>query len=364
MTKKEFIKNISQKERDKRLDLIKLKNEQKPLILYGIGDYANTVYNFLKDNGITVDYVCVNKEFSSEKSWKNIPLVFKEELDSTLKEAYNVVIGFSRFKEAEKQLEKCELLADQYFFDSISFFDFFNYEYIVENADKFVETYNLLSDNKSQEILLAFINGKLLGKPEALYDLMEGRQYFPKDIIQLTSSEAFVDAGAYVGDTLITFLENVNNEFDSYFAFEPDIKNYQMLQNFVDKSELEKVSTYNLGVSNKKAQLRFKSDLVNTVKSNFSEDGDLVIDVDSIDNILDGKRATFIKMDIEGAEYDALNGAKETIKKYKPKLAVSMYHKQDDLFKLPDYIKSLRPDYKFYLRHHMHITQELVLYAI
>jgi FkbM family methyltransferase len=364
MTKDEFILRITEKERDKRQDLVKLKNETIPLVLYGLGDYGNTVFNFLKDNQITIDFVCVDREFHLEETWNDIPMISTDNLDDTLKDKYNLVIGFSRFKDAERKLRNCNLLSEYYFFDSISFFDFFNRNYILEHSEKFTETYNMLADERSKAVLIAFINGKLQGKPEELYDLVEGNQYFPEDIIRLNSNESFVDAGAYVGDTLSTFLKKVNYVFDTYYAFEPDVKNYIMLEEFVSEASIENIWIYKLGVSNQKAQLRFISNKVNTVKSNISKDGDLIIEVDSIDNVLKGQIVSFIKMDIEGAEYDALNGAQQTIIRYKPKLAVSMYHKPDDLFKIPQYIRELRPDYKFYLKHHMHITQELVLYAI
>lgn len=364
MTVQEFTKEITINERDKRDDLLTIRESDIPLVLYGIGDYANTVFNFLKENQISVDFVCIDSGISSLKIWNDIPLIFIEELDKVINKEYNVIIGFSRFKVAEEKLTVCKLIKGKYFFDSISFFDFFDRKYILNNSEKFTETYNMLGDDKSKEIFIAFINGKLLGRPESLYNLVEGNQYFPKDLIELTSKESFVDAGAYTGDTLNTFLNNVDNQFEYYYAFEPDFTNFQTLEKFVATVNLENIKVFNAGVSFKKAKLRFKSDLVNTVKSTFSEDGELEIDVDSIDNVLDGQPVSFIKMDIEGAEFDALNGARVSIEKFKPKLAVSMYHKPDDLIKLPQLIKSMRSDYKFYLRHHLHITQELVLYAI
>lgn len=77
----------------------------------------------------------------------------------------------------------------------------------------------------------------------------------------------------------------------------------------------------------------------------------------------DKETPTFIKMDIEGAELEALEGAKTTIVKNKPKLAICLYHKPDDLWKIPLYLKDLVPEYKFYIRHHGKVRWETVLYA-
>ena len=94
-----------------------------------------------------------------------------------------------------------------------------------------------------------------------------------------------------------------------------------------------------------------------------AEQGDEVIEADTIDN-LTGETADFIKMDIEGAELQALQGAKNTIKKCHPVLAVCVYHKCDDLWVIPEYIKSIDSTYQFYLRAYSKYSQELVLYAI
>ena len=95
-----------------------------------------------------------------------------------------------------------------------------------------------------------------------------------------------------------------------------------------------------------------------------SDKGDFTVDVETIDNVVDSKRVTFIKMDIEGSELSALRGAETTISKSKPKLAICVYHKPEDLISIPQYINSIVPEYKFFLRHHQFISWETVLYAI
>lgn len=82
-----------------------------------------------------------------------------------------------------------------------------------------------------------------------------------------------------------------------------------------------------------------------------------------LDEFLRGERVTFIKMDIEGAELDALRGASQIIKEQKPKLAISVYHRDDDIVAIPKLLTGLRPDYKLYLRHYSLLLNETVLYA-
>lgn len=95
------------------------------------------------------------------------------------------------------------------------------------------------------------------------------------------------------------------------------------------------------------------------------DDGEVSISAVTIDEtIRKGDKVTFIKMDVEGAELESLKGAKEIIIRDKPKLAISIYHKPEDMAAIPLYIKRLVPKYKFYIRHHSNGSSETVLYAI
>lgn len=89
-----------------------------------------------------------------------------------------------------------------------------------------------------------------------------------------------------------------------------------------------------------------------------------MVDIDTIDNILNGESVTFIKFDIEGAELSALKGGIKTLQKYRPKLAISLYHKNEDLVDIPLWIRDHVPGYKFYLRHYSNKRWDLVLYCV
>ena len=102
----------------------------------------------------------------------------------------------------------------------------------------------------------------------------------------------------------------------------------------------------------------------NSSSTKISNDGDIEVDVIKLDDFFKAHEApTFIKMDIEGAELAALKGCAETISRYKPKLAICVYHKPEDIFEIPEYILSLNPDYKMYLRHYTNLVNETVLYC-
>lgn len=96
---------------------------------------------------------------------------------------------------------------------------------------------------------------------------------------------------------------------------------------------------------------------------NLDESNSTCVAVDALDQLLDDN-VTFIKMDIEGAEYKAIKGAETIIRNYHPKLAISIYHNAEDIWELPRLIMTICPDYKLYLRHYSIAQAETVLYAV
>ncbi|GHU39659.1 hypothetical protein FACS1894190_05290 [Spirochaetia bacterium] len=205
-------------------------------------------------------------------------------------------------------------------------------------------------------------------KSENLFILVDvpgiAPQYFDKNIVVPREHEIFIDGGAYDMQTSIEFVKWCNCQYDAIYAFEPEFSCYQKSKNVISKSEplKKRVSIFNAGLWSEKTQLHSVGN--DTQGSRITGDGDTIINVESIDGILNGTQATFIKMDVEGAELEALKGAQNTIRKWRPKLAISLYHKPEDIIELPLYILSLVPDYKLYIRHYSNYVFETVLYCI
>ena len=155
--------------------------------------------------------------------------------------------------------------------------------------------------------------------------------------------------------------------FKHIYIFEPDQNNFILCKNNIEKENLADVVTmYNKGCWSKSATLHFNS--YGNQLSYVCEDEDAgseQIEVVGIDEILNGERATFIKMDIEGTELEALKGAEKTIRMWKPKLAICVYHKPEDIITISKLILDFNPAYKLYLRHYSYLDfAESVLYAI
>lgn len=190
-----------------------------------------------------------------------------------------------------------------------------------------------------------------------------GRQYFDLPYLNKVKDEVFIDAGSLDAGTSLEFAKWCDNEYKEIYAFEPNPVSREKCINNVKAWGLERFNMIDRGTYDREDTLRFLSgsDLGAAM---IHDAGEETIQVTSIDKVLEGKRATFIKMDVEGSELASLKGAKETIQKYRPKLAISLYHRPEDLIAIPDYILSLVPDYKLYIRHYSTLMFETVCYAI
>lgn len=237
--------------------------------------------------------------------------------------------------------------------------------YDQKNVQRVNSIVSLFADDKSRDVYQACIDYRVKRQqiPSELFS--EHDQYFVDDIFQLSDNEIFVDGGAYTGDTIQQFLDTAKKQkkkIEKIVAFEPDSTNYEKLSNYYGKRS--NIILHKAGLSKTTGKLFFKSEGVNARIVNSEEEATCCIDVISIDDCLECSDVTYLKMDIEGAEWDALHGAQNTIKRNKPKLAICIYHSDDDMIRLIKYIHELVPEYRLYVRHHSRSNLETVLYAI
>jgi len=227
----------------------------------------------------------------------------------------------------------------------------------IHNRSEYQKTFDLLWDEKSKKIFTKVINFKISFD----YTFMEGftnnfeEQYFDKELIPKIKNITFVDAGGYVGDTLANIMKNFP-DFTKIYCIEPNKLHIDIAKrNF---AQYENIEFINCGLGNKIQLIDEKEMKQNNCSHDYQ-----ALNINTIDNLIT-KKVDFIKMDIEGAEQDAIEGAENTIKKYTPILAICVYHKAEDWYKVPEKVLAINPNYKIYLRHYMEGIFETVMYFI
>lgn len=298
----EIVKNMTvSKILAEQLDI----NKDKKWVLFGAGTWGKAIMKFFPD--IKWDYVVDNNKIGQEIEGNKIVSV-----------------------------EDIEHVDDCYFVLAV----LFKYRTIVNQ---------LLENGILEENLLV------------LGEIAEKRQYFDLPYLKFTENEVFVDAGGFNGDTTLQFVKVTENKYKKIYVLEPN----KILADDCRKklSNIHDCTVIQKGAWDDKQVLRFieadeGSRIVDEVE-NITE-----IETITIDEILNGEQATYIKMDVEGAEVNALKGAKKTICKYKPKLAISVYHKRDDIWEIPMLLLQYNPEYKFYLRVYSFTGNDTVLYAL
>jgi len=217
-----------------------------------------------------------------------------------------------------------------------------------------------LADDRSREVLEAVLTFRQTFDPCVLAPVVEPELYQLTGLLTYGHDEVYIDGGAFDGDTIRLFSSRVGGRYEHIYAFEPDPKTFAILKQYFASEP--RVKPINAGLYRCEATLRFRDDA--SRGAIFADDGGTEIAVTTIDNVMGEGRVTFIKMNIEGAEIDALTGAEQTIRRWRPKLAISAYHRPSDLWRIPRFVRRLSEDYGLFLRQHDGGVIETVLYGI
>lgn len=340
-----------------------------PVLIYGAGNAGRSVCHFLGQQGISVS-AFIDRNHVDGKTVLGKSVFSLEQAYAKYGSSVELLVAIHNRGVDMPPLLKT--LSATGFANIFTMFDFVNqfprdptFRFFLSAASSLsgeglsAESFlSLLSDEKSRQIYFDLIQFRTTGQYQFCPQPDIEDQYAPKDIPPWNSQLRLIDCGAYNGDTLMMF-KNYGYQLESVVAFEPDLANYQLLvQNMQGQSGI----FLPCGVASSAKIVRFSAG--DGEASRVTELGEISIQMLSIDDALPGWTPNLIKLDVEGGEYDALLGAKQTLKKYRPGLAISAYHLPSDLWRLGLLIESMQLNYRFYMRSHAYSSFDTVLYAI
>ncbi len=368
------------------------KLNNKNICIWGTSLYGRTIKKILENYEFASNIKCFVSSFHKENSKNTIDdlteLSPKEALEQFKDSIFIVASDYSKeitltaiatgispdnllYVESGEFGAAYEKLLRFYFFsekDSLAGIDivgdikkWFSYYADMKNSGRLTENVNrlleMLDDTFSKNTCNDIINFFLTGDVSLLVNsYCSDTQYFSNDYYSIKDEEVFFDCGAYDGDSVKAFLKFNNNKFKKIIAFEPNKANAKE----IEKLGIEGIEIKNAAVGDYDGTVSFDSECVQGGR--IGVDASEKIAIYKIDSFIN-ENPTFIKMDIEGAEMAALEGAKKTIQEMKPKLAICIYHRPQDIFEIPFYIRKLNSSYRFKLRKHTRSNYEAVLYA-
>jgi FkbM family methyltransferase len=347
------------------------------IVLFGCGGLARKAIAKLAELGVTPLALCDNNQALWGASIESITVMSVEEAASRFgSDALFLVAVWNPhhwFGETEQRLKAA---GAQFVTSYLPLFWKFPHDFLqvyllndlpsslYAAKQQVLEAEALWADELSLHIYRANIYWRALGDPTYMPPRPPENTYFPADIFAYSPDECIVDCGAYDGDTLKQVLDRCGSDFRAMYCIEGDAVSFAKLQAYVHTlpSQLQaRIHLIHGGVGHTRSVVRFSS--TGETGSHIGDDG---VDVQCypLDELEMGRPVTFIKMDIEGAEYDSLLGAQQILARDQPLVAVCVYHTQQDIWRLPLLLHSLLPKHRLYLRAYEGDGFQTVAYAV
>ena len=350
-----------------------------PYIIYGAGELGKKVSIALEQSCKKVLHFCDNDPLKWFKNYQGKVILPPHLAFNKFKKTITIIaIWAPKFDSLStiklrrsfnsKNILPFQFLGE-YFPGIFPHYQFVKKNFYSINKKKIIDFKKKLYDLKSKKIYQQQIQWRVnlgygkLDSPEF------HNQYLPKDIIKPQMLKYFVDCGAFDGDTAKSALKFAFTEIKKMYLFEPDNKNYQKIKYFYQNLNQRVrnkiiIKKYGVGLRDKKMFFSSSGTTSSQILSSKGTSVKNTIKVVKLDTVMKNKRISFIKMDIEGFELSALQGAKNVIIKNRPVLAICIYHKPEDIYLIGEYIISLKLNYRYFIRSHDTQGLELVLYCV
>lgn len=312
--------------------------------------FLNSRVGLLEKQGIAIDGICLpDKAFDKLTVQFAGDLIKLSALPHYGKPVTIFIINYSPWMGQFIELFNKWGISDSFILDGINHQAV--YDVLFDHVEELYEVYDMLdAGDSSRQTYLSVLRAKVSGNvADLLFE--ECPQYFV-DGYGPQAGDTIIDGGAYDGNTAYHFMSSIHGE-GKIFAFEMDADNYKTLLANINRNPYSAdIVAENLGLGGKETQIPYiKGGTASHVASNGNAMAN-IIDLDTYVYRNKINRVDLIKLDVEGSELESLMGARQAIVKWKPRLQVCLYHNLNDLWTIPLYIKKLKPNYKFSLRHH------------
>ena len=327
----------------------KLKNEKRPIVVYGMGNGADKIFDLCQKHSITIADIYASDEYVRGHSFRGLRVKKYSEI-CEMYEDFIILLAFAVFR--DDLMEKIDAMArrNTLYVPDVPLFgrDVFDYPFFEANRESIEAAYELLADDTSRRVYTDIINAKLTGDYFTLRRCETPREEVFENIIRLGKKEQYLDLGAYDGDTIDEFLSLTGGYYSRITAFEPDEKNMKKLAYKYASMDNCRLLPYASWCENRTLNFSGSGGRMSCIDESGRE-----VEARAPDSVC--MSATYIKMDVEGAERETLLGCRRLIERNRPYLAVSAYHKAGDIFTLPLLIAEMNRDYAVYLRHHKYV---------
>ena len=323
-----------------------LKQTDKPILLYGMGDGADKVLRQCALREISVAGVFASDGFARHNLFHGYTVVSYSEAKARYGDMLVLVCFGTHRPEVMELIRQVAAQQELYIPDvPVAGDTIFDRDFCRRHQAEIQAAYALLADDQSRVVFRDIIQYKLTGRPEYL-DRCATPARETYALLELGDAEHYVDLGAYRGDTVEEFLRAVNGKYAGIVAVEPEKSSFQKLQ--CATASLTRCRCVQAVMSDRPGTVLFQS---GRGRGSGADKAGKPCPAESLDHLLQGGPATYLNIDVEGNEALVLAGAARTIQTWRPKILLAAYHRSEDLFALPLQMQALRPDYRIHLRH-------------
>lgn len=324
-----------------------LKTVRKPIVLYGMGNGADKILDRLQALDIPVQGVFASDGFVRGQSFRGFPVLSLRQAEERFGEML-ILLSFGTHRpdvlDAIQALSRRhQVLAPDV---PVAGSALFTREFCRLHRRELETAFSLLADDRSRQVFENVVRYKLTGEISFLFACQTPRQEAFDHLLRLGPHEVYGDLGAYTGDTVLDFVAQVKT-YTRILAAEPDPASFRKL--LKNTAHLPRCVCRQVAVSDCSGTLPFAA---RGGRNSAACPGSPAVPALCLDDLFRDLSPTFLKFDLEGQELAALSGGREALRRFRPKLLLSAYHRSEDLFRLPQAVLALRPDSRLFLRHH------------